>query len=118
MNLLTNARDALNEKFSEHHGDKRINLTVSRQWLDEMEWVRVRVKDNGTGLTEETRQKCSSHFIRLKPKDKGTGLGLSISFGIVKDHGGRFEVHSEKDQYTQMDLYLPVDKGGGTEEKQ
>ncbi len=118
MNLLTNARDALNEKFSEHHGDKRINLTVSRQWLDEMEWVRVRVKDNGTGLTEETRQKMFEPFYSTKPKDKGTGLGLSISFGIVKDHGGRFEVHSEKDQYTQMDLYLPVDKGGGTEEKQ
>ena len=108
MNLLTNARDALNEKFPEHHADKKINLSVSRQLLGAKEWVRVRVKDHGTGLTEETRQKMFEPFYSTKPREKGTGLGLSISFGIVKDHGGLLEVHSEKDLYTQMDLYLPA----------
>ncbi|NCC76916.1 MAG: PAS domain S-box protein, partial [Clostridia bacterium] len=108
MNLLTNARDALNEKFPEHHADKKIDLYVSRQLLGEKEWVRVRVKDHGVGLTEEARQKMFEPFFSTKPREKGTGLGLSISFGIVKDHGGLLEVHSEHDQYTQMDLYLPA----------
>lgn len=108
MNLLTNARDALNDKFPEFHPDKKILLEASRHQMAEKDWVLVRVKDQGTGLSEETRQKMFEPFYSTKPKDRGTGLGLSISFGIIKDHGGLLEAHSELGQYTQMDLYLPV----------
>ncbi|MDW7656528.1 MAG: LytS/YhcK type 5TM receptor domain-containing protein [Bacillota bacterium] len=114
LNLLTNARDALNEKYPGYHEDKVIRLSVASFDQDDRRWIRMTVEDHGTGISEEEQLRIFEPFYSTKPKDAGTGLGLSISFGIVRDHHGYFEVDSQKRQYTRIHCILPVDNGWTT----
>ena len=109
MNLMTNARDALNERYPGHDPDKVLNLSAHRFEKDGCPWIRVTVEDHGTGITPEVRERMFDPFFTTKPRDKGTGLGLSISHGIVKEHHGALTVESEPGQFTRMHLDLPVD---------
>ena len=111
MNLLTNARDALNEKYPEYHENKQIILSCNQYEKDGRRWIRVDVEDHGKGIAEDIRQKMFEPFFSTKPKESGTGLGLTISFGIVRDHHGWFELDSKVGEYTKMMLHLPVDNG-------
>jgi len=108
MNLLTNARDALNEKYPAFHEDKLIRLTAQHHQRDNQDWVCIGVEDHGSGISEAVRQKMFEPFFSTKPKEKGTGLGLSISFGIVQDHGGFFEIDTQPGHYTTIRLFLPI----------
>jgi PAS domain S-box-containing protein len=114
LNLLTNARDALNEKYPGYHEDKVIQLSVTAFHKDDRRWIRMTVEDHGTGMSEQEQLHIFDPFYSTKPKDMGTGLGLSISFGIVRDHHGYFEVDSRKAQYTRIHCILPVDNGWTT----
>jgi PAS domain S-box-containing protein len=109
MNLLTNARDAINEKYPDFDEDKKIEVHVYPTMIDKKEWVAISVKDHGNGIHPSIINRIYEPFFSTKPKDKGTGLGLSISFGIVKDHHGRIEVESEAGVYTLFKVLLPVD---------
>ncbi len=111
MNLLLNARDALNDKYPESHPNKQISV---RAWLDrrdERQWLMVSVQDRGTGMTPEVRERIFEPFFTTKPADRGTGLGLAISYGIVRDHQGNLSCESEPGEYTHFLLELPVDNG-------
>ena len=96
INLLINARDAIEEKMEErmektpekHEGEKQIFL-VTRTEDDQ---VVVEIEDTGTGIPEPVREKIFEPFFTTKEVGKGTGLGLSISYGIVKDYGGDITV--------------------------
>lgn len=114
LNLLTNARDALNEKYPGYHEDKIIRLNVNTFNQDNRRWIRMTVEDHGTGIAADKQQRIFDPFYSTKPKDLGTGLGLSISFGIVRDHHGHFQVESKKSQYTRIHCILPVDNGWPT----
>lgn len=109
MNLLTNARDALNEKYPEYDEHKRIEVNVDSLLIDDKDWIVLKVKDYGNGIHPSVIGRIYEPFFSTKPKDKGTGLGLSISFGIVKDHHGKLEVESDPGEYTCFDVKLPVD---------
>jgi len=109
MNLLTNARDALNEKYPNFDDDKKIEVHVYPMTINQKGWVVISVKDHGNGIHSSIINRIYEPFFSTKPKDKGTGLGLSISFGIVKDHHGRIEVESEAGVYTLFKVLLPVD---------
>ena len=109
MNLLTNARDALNEKYPEYDDDKIIDVNVYAKWINQKEWIVISVKDHGNGIHPSIINRIYEPFFSTKPKDKGTGLGLSISFGIVKDHHGKIEVESEAGVHTCFNVILPVD---------
>lgn len=111
MNLLTNARDALNERYPNYHEDKIIRVSCLPYVTDARRWMIIRVEDHGVGISEDVKQKMFEPFFSTKPKDLGTGLGLSISFGIVKDHHGYFDIKSEPRKATIIDLHLPVDNG-------
>ncbi len=111
MNLLTNARDALNEKYPEYHEDKIIYLNCVQFREDDRRWIRITVEDHGNGIPKDMAEKIFEPFFSTKPKDVGTGLGLSISFGIVKDHHGKIEIDSAEGCYTKFILTLPVDNG-------
>lgn len=111
MNLLTNARDALNEKYSTYNVDKVIKITGKLQLQDERRWIQIIVEDHGTGINQELLDKIFVPFFSTKPKDRGTGLGLSISFGIVKDHHGKIDIETVEGEFSRFILSLPVDNG-------
>jgi PAS domain S-box-containing protein len=111
MNLITNARDALNERYPGHNLDKVLNLEARLLEKAGRRWIRVTVEDHGTGIAPEIRERMFDPFFSTKGRDKGTGLGLSISHGIVKEHHGQWTVESELGKYTRMHVDLPVDNG-------
>lgn len=111
MNLLTNARDASNEKYPQVHANKIILLTCDQLHRDNRKWIRIMVEDHGNGVPESIQEKIFEPFFSTKNKDRGTGLGLSISFGIVKDHHGRLYLLTKEGQFTRFFLELPVDNG-------
>jgi len=108
VNLMTNARDALNERYAGADPNKRIDLTVSRLVDEEGDWVRLTVEDTGHGIAPEFRERVFDPFFSTKPRDVGTGLGLSVCHGIAKEHQGRLLLDSEVDRFTRMHLDLPV----------
>jgi signal transduction histidine kinase len=68
----------------------------------------VRVRDNGTGIPPEIKDKLFQPFFTTKPTGEGTGLGLSISYDIVtQQHGGTIEVESEIGRFTEFTVRLP-----------
>jgi signal transduction histidine kinase len=70
--------------------------------------VEIRVRDNGTGIPPEVKDKMFNPFFTTKPAGEGTGLGLSISHDIiVKQHGGTIEVETEPGEYTEFRIILP-----------
>ena len=72
------------------------------------EEVEVRVRDNGTGIPPEYREKLFQPFFTTKPTGEGTGLGLSISYDIVtQQHGGTITVDSEPGAFTEFTVRLP-----------
>jgi PAS domain S-box-containing protein len=117
MNLLTNARDALNERYPGYHPDKTIRVTVRPFEQDGRRWLRVTVADQGNGIPGDIRERIFDPFFTTKPRDQGTGLGLSISHGIVKDHQGALHFETEPGVGTQFHLDLPADNGWAVEGK-
>jgi signal transduction histidine kinase len=66
------------------------------------------VRDNGTGISHEIRDKLFQPFFTTKPTGEGTGVGLSISYDIVtQQHGGTIDVASEEGCYTEFTVRLP-----------
>ncbi len=109
MNLLTNARDALNDKYPQFNENKIIELSVFMEEIENTPHVVIQVKDHGNGIHPSVINRIFEPFFSTKPKDKGTGLGLSISFGIIKDHHGIFDVKSEEGEYTCFEVKLPIE---------
>ena len=70
--------------------------------------VEIRIRDNGTGIPPEVKEKMFNPFFTTKPAGEGTGLGLSMSHDIiVKQHGGTIEVETEPGAFTEFRLVLP-----------
>ncbi|HKI49981.1 MAG TPA: ATP-binding protein, partial [Desulfobacteria bacterium] len=109
LNLLTNARDAL-EETAESRGNgewkKRISLKTAVS-STEPESIHILVSDSGTGISPEAAEKVFDPFFTTKPVGKGTGLGLSISYGIIKDHQGEIEVMDTGLKGTTLRVKLP-----------
>ncbi|MBT3380289.1 MAG: response regulator [Lentisphaerae bacterium] len=111
MNLLTNARDALNEKYEGYHEDKIIRLTAGLTERKGAPGIRLTVEDHGAGISDEVRGHMFEPFYTTKRQEKGTGLGLAIGYGIVADHHGELQVESELGEWTRFHVDLPVDNG-------
>jgi PAS domain S-box-containing protein len=110
INLLTNARDSLNQRFADMEGDKvvRIVSRVIRDPGDGQAWLRTTVADTGGGIPDDVIRCIFDPFFTTKPREQGTGLGLSISYGIVREHGGRLSVESRPDEFAQFHVDLPL----------
>ncbi len=108
MNLMTNARDALNKKYPDDHDSKKMEVAVQAIARDGQPWIRVTVTDNGCGISDDIRLRMFDPFYTTKSHHEGTGLGLSISHGIVKEHGGELTAESQIGEGTQFYLDLPI----------
>jgi PAS domain S-box-containing protein len=108
LNLLTNARDALNARFPGQDDRKRIEIRGESADHGGRRWVRLVVEDHGVGIPAAIRDRVFDPFFTTKPRDQGTGLGLSISYGIIRDHRGTLTVESEPDVYTRFTVELPA----------
>ena len=107
MNLLTNARDALNERFPDYDERKVVRITATMFEQNDEDWVRITVADQGAGIPAEAMPRVFDPFFTTKDVRLGTGLGLSVSHGIVQDHGGNLWVESEVGRGTRFYLELP-----------
>ena len=110
MNLITNARDALNEKYPEYNENKKINLRCKKYMIGGKNWVRIIIEDFGKGISKDNIDKIFDPFFTTKGRTEGTGLGLSISYGIVKEHNGEMTVESKEGQSTKFEVDLPCEK--------
>ena len=111
MNLLTNAKDALNEKYKGYHENKKLNLTCKTIIKRKKDWLRITVEDFGAGIPKSVQKRIFDPFFTTKDQDKGTGLGLSISYGIIKEHYGDISFDTKIGEHTKFYLDLPIDNG-------
>ncbi len=109
MNLLTNARDSLNEKYPGYDAEKIIIISVSEIELNEKKYARITVEDRGMGIPENIKDFILDPFYTTKNRTKGTGLGLSISHGLVKKHNGSLTFESRQGEYTKFYLDIPFE---------
>jgi len=111
LNLLTNARDALNERYPEYDENKILRVTVDALEQDGQPWIRTIVEDHGCGIPANIVERIFDPFFSTKAREKGTGLGLSISYGLVREHHGRLLVESEPNAYTRFIMELLIETG-------
>jgi signal transduction histidine kinase len=111
LNILNNACYAVSEKQKQMGEGGRYEPTISVRTRNLGERIEVRIRDNGTGIPPEVREKIFHPFFTTKPTGHGTGLGLSISHDIiVQEHGGELEVETEPDQFTEFIIRLPRER--------
>jgi len=70
--------------------------------------IDIAVKDNGQGIPEKIKDKIFQPFFTTKPTGEGTGLGLSLSYDIIKAHGGELKVESVENEFSRFIIELPV----------
>ena len=105
LNLLTNAFHAVNERKAKSPEGYDPTVWVETRKIDKA--IELTVRDNGGGIPEEIRDKIFQPFFTTKPTGQGTGLGLSLSYDIVKAHGGSISVRSAEGKGTEFTINLP-----------
>ncbi len=111
INLLSNARYALNQKYPDPHEDKTLLIRTDQVEENGRKYVRVEFMDRGIGIREEDMEKIFNPFFTSKEQGQGTGLGLSISFNIIQEHKGTIRFESKEGEYTKVTVDLPIDEG-------
>jgi two-component system, NtrC family, sensor kinase len=102
LNIVTNAVHAMPE---DRKGSAAITLRTAREGND---MVRIEIQDNGSGIPKDVLPKIFDPFYTTKEIGKGTGMGLSISYKIIQEHGGKILVDTEEGMGTVFSILLPV----------
>lgn len=108
LNLFNNAFYAVNEKKKQVRTgfSPLVSVTTKRTGNK----VQIAVKDNGIGIPHEVLDKIFQPFFSTKPAGEGTGLGLSLSYEIIKAHGGELKVETREGEFTEFIIHLPAAK--------
>lgn len=104
LNLIHNAMHAMPAGGTLH-------LSTALRRRDDKDWVAIIIRDSGTGITPENVDHVFEPFFTTRSKEGGTGLGLSVSYGIVVDHGGMIDVESKVGEGSVFTVWLPVEEG-------
>ncbi len=110
LNLINNAFYAVSEKAKQNPNAYKPSVIVSTRQISPPSGgrgVEIRVKDNGHGIPDEVKEKIFQPFFTTKPTGQGTGLGLSMSYDIIKTHGGELKVESSVGEGTTFTIQLP-----------
>ncbi|MCK5506073.1 MAG: hypothetical protein KAJ10_12985, partial [Thermodesulfovibrionia bacterium] len=110
LNIISNARYALNQKYPEAHDNKVLEITADKTIINNNCHIRTIFYDKGTGIPDEIQGKIINPFFSTKSDSQGTGLGLSISHGIISDHSGRLSIDSVNGKFTRITIDLPAEK--------
>jgi signal transduction histidine kinase len=102
LNLIHNALHAMPTG-----GDLQISTACSQR--DNKDWITISLSDTGTGIAPENVERVFEPFFTTRSKDGGTGLGLSVSYGIVADHGGFIDVESQVGKGSKFTIWFPVE---------
>ncbi|MCK1419436.1 GAF domain-containing protein [Bradyrhizobium sp. 180] len=106
LNLISNGFHAVTKRKAEGAAD--YDPVVIAATRDRGDSIEIRIRDNGTGIADEVREKMFNPFFTTKPAGEGTGLGLSMSHDIVvKQHGGTIDVTTEPGAFTEFTILLP-----------
>jgi len=108
LNILNNARYALNQKHPNAHPKKNLIVHCIEETVDDILYLEVTFIDYGTGIPSAIQEKIYNPFFSTKPSGIGTGLGLTISHGIVNDHGGKLIIESKHEDHTKVTILLPA----------
>lgn len=104
FNLVTNARDAIQDKYNTlEEGPRDVTIRTCRSH----DRVAISVSDTGVGMSENVKEKIFDPFFSTKQTGMGMGLGLSISYGIIKDYDGTVDIESEEGVGTTFTLTFP-----------
>ena len=107
LNLISNGFYAVSKRKIENR-DPGFEPVLSAATRNLGDAVEIRIRDNGTGIPAEAKEKMFNPFFTTKPAGEGTGLGLSMSYDIiVKQHGGKIEVETELGRFTEFRIVLP-----------
>jgi len=114
LNVFSNARYALNERYPTLHLDKRLVIAACRKRRDDREFVRITVTDYGAGIEHDLMDRLLEPFFSTKTKGQGTGLGLSISHSLIQENKGHFRIQSQWGKWTTVTIDLPTTEGSTT----
>ena len=112
LNLIGNAFYAVNERSKKGEAGYQPAVLVSSLRGPGGErgkegYIQIAIKDNGSGIPESIREKIFQPFFTTKPAGQGTGLGLSLSYDIIKAHGGELNVETQEGQGTEFFSRIP-----------
>ncbi len=105
LNMLNNAFYAVTEKKKTNPGFQPL-VTISTQKTGDN--IAITICDNGNGIPQKVMEKIFQPFFTTKPTGEGTGLGLSLSYDIVKTHGGKISVQTHEGEGTEFTVLLPA----------
>jgi signal transduction histidine kinase len=106
LNIYNNAFYAVHEKSLHHAGGYMPKIEVSTRKMGDC--VEIKIRDNGNGIPGKVIDKIFQPFFTTKPAGRGTGLGLSMSYDIVKAHGGEIKVDTKEGEGTEFMIELPI----------
>jgi PAS domain S-box-containing protein len=104
LNLINNAQQAISASR-----ERAGRLTARTRKIGET--IRIEISDNGEGMDQDTLEKVFDPFFTTKEQGRGTGLGLSVSYGIVKEHGGRIYARSRRGEGATFVIEIPIRQG-------
>ena len=101
LNIINNAQQALG---TIENRKRRLKIST----FEKDHTVRIRIEDNGPGIPENIRSRVFDPFFTTKGVGEGTGLGLSVSYRVIRDHGGRIDLESREGEGTAFTIVLPI----------
>ncbi len=116
LNLISNAEYAIEKKGTDYNGEITITsqiensdkLSVYSYSSQKPTFIRITIRDNGIGISDENLKLIFEPFFTTKENESNSGLGLTMAYGIVKQHDGTIEVKSSEGEWTEFSIYIPV----------